>query len=170
MQGMRRKKKSDYGRQLEEQQKLKAMYGMISQKQLVLYYKKALRKKENTIYLLLNLLECRLDIAVYRLKLASTIFAAQQLVSHRHILVDGKIVNIRSFQVKPDMTISIKEKSQSIKAIKESLDSPMRTIPEYYSFDEKSFSGKMTTLPIYDQIPILAVDVPLVCEFLAHTT
>src|ERR1700686_2578654 len=83
--GARRRKKSDYGVMLEEKQKLKAIYGMLSEKQLINYYKKALKKEGNTALLLATFLESRLDTVVYRLKLAPTIFAAQQLVSHGHI-------------------------------------------------------------------------------------
>src|ERR1700733_10770223 len=107
--GARRKKKSDYGLQLEEKQKLKAVYGMLSEKQLVKYYQIADKKEGPTPLLLMQQLECRLDVVVYRLKFGSTIFAAHQLVSHGHILVNGKKVDRRSFIVKPGMTVSIKE-------------------------------------------------------------
>ena len=115
--GARRRKKSDYGLQLEEKQKLKAIYGMLSEKQLVSYYKKALSLEGNTASHFVSMLECRLDNIVYRLKFASTIFGAQQLVSHGHILVDGNKVDRRSFQVKPGMIVSIKEKSRGVKVI-----------------------------------------------------
>src|SRR3984885_5682454 len=118
--GARRRKKSDYGLMLEEKQKLKAIYGMLSERQLVNYYKKALAMKGTTAELCAEMLECRLDNMVYRLKFAPTIFAAHQLVSHGHILVDGKKVDRRSFQVKPGMVISVKEKSRNMKAINDS--------------------------------------------------
>ncbi|HEV7737352.1 MAG TPA: 30S ribosomal protein S4, partial [Chlamydiales bacterium] len=92
MHGAKRKKKSDFGMQLEERQKLKAVYGMLSQKQLVNAYRKALKLKGNTAQLLSELLECRLDNVVYRLRFSASIFGAQQLVSHGHIQVDGKKV------------------------------------------------------------------------------
>jgi len=101
--GAKRKKKSDYGVQLEEQQKLKALYGMLSHRKLVRYYQEAARLKENTNHAFIQQLECRLDNIVYRLKFASTIFGAQQLVSHGHIFVNGKKVDRRSFQVRPNM-------------------------------------------------------------------
>src|ERR1700738_670398 len=106
--GARRRKKSDYGLQLEEKQKLKAIYGMLSEGQLVRYFKEASRMSGNTAQHFAELLECRLDNIVYRLKLAATIFGAQQLVAHGHILVNGKKVDRRSFQVKPGMIISVK--------------------------------------------------------------
>src|SRR5215467_11512282 len=93
MHGAKRKKKSDFGLQLEEQQKLKAIYGMLTRAQLVRYFKEAVRAKGNTPSLFIERLECRLDNILYRLKLAPSIFAAQQLVSHGHVLVDGKKVD-----------------------------------------------------------------------------
>jgi small subunit ribosomal protein S4 len=169
MHGAKRKKKSDYGIQLDEQQKLRAMYGMIGQKQLVNYYKFALRMKTATPQAFMQNLECRLDNIVYRLKLAPTIFSAQQLVSHGHIQVNGKKVDRRSFQVKPGMTISVKPKSQEIAIVKQAIESP-REIPGYLSQDPAKFSGQLMVLPEIDQIPlVLPVNVPLICEFLSHT-
>lgn len=169
--GARRRKKSDFGLLLEEKQKLKAVYGMLSEKQLVNYYKKALRKQGNTAELLAEMLECRLDNVVYRLKLASTIFAAHQLVSHGHILVDGKKVDRRSFSVKPGMTISIKEKSRSMKAIKDAMDSPQRSVPDYFSADHEHFSGTLLARPAVGQLPWpIEINLPEICDFLAHTT
>jgi small subunit ribosomal protein S4 len=169
--GARRRKKSDYGLQLEEKQKLKAVYGMLSEKQLVGYYKKALRKAGNTAQHFAELLECRLDNIVYRLKFGSTIFAAQQLVSHGHILVDGKKVDRRSFIVKPGMVISIKEKSRKVKAIGEALDNPARVVPEYLSLDRDHFSGQLLAMPTQEQLPWpIEINLPEICDFLAHTT
>jgi small subunit ribosomal protein S4 len=171
MHGVRRRKKSDFGLQLEEKQKLKAVYGMLSERQLVNYYKKALRMKGNTVQHFAEMLECRLDNVVYRLKFASTIFGAHQLVSHGHILVDGEKVDRRSFIVKPGMVISIKEKSRKIKAIAEALDSPMRTVPDYLSLDRDHFSGQLLALPLQEQMPWpIEIDLPEICDFLAHTT
>lgn len=170
MHGARRRKKSDYGLQLEEKQKLKAIYGMLSESQLVTYYKKALRLTGNTAVHLAEMLECRLDNVVYRLKLGGTIFAAQQLVSHGHILVDGKKVDRRSFQVRPGMVISIKEKSRKMNSIKESLESS-RSIPEYLSGDKDNFSGQLLAMPAPEQMPWpVELKLPEICDFLAHTT
>jgi small subunit ribosomal protein S4 len=169
--GARRRKKSDYGLLLEEKQKLKAVYGMLSEKQLVNYYKKALRKEGNTAELLAEMLECRLDNVVYRLKLAPTIFAAHQLVAHGHILVNGKKVDRRSFQVKPGMTISLKEKSRSNKIVREAIDSPQRSVPEYLSADHEHFSGTLVARPAAHQLPWpIEINLPEICDFLAHTT
>ena len=168
--GARRKKKSDYGQQLDEQQKLKAVYGMLTLKQLLKYYKEADRRKGNTANELLTQLESRLDNIVYRLKLAPTIFAAQQMIAHGHVLVDGKKVDIRSFEVKPGMTVSLKQKAQNMEVVKLSVENASREVPEYLVFDPKAFSGKMEAAPQSDQVSLpLPINVPLVCEFLAHT-
>lgn len=170
MHGAKRKKKSDYGVQLEEQQKLRASYGMVSRKITVRYYKEAERSKTPTPLAFIRFLECRLDTVVYRLKLAPTIFAAQQMVSHGHILVDGKKVDIRSFQVKPGMIVSVRPKSQNIPILKQSLEQP-RTVPGYLAQEPEKFAGRMEILPELDQVPfVLPVNVPLICEFLAHTS
>lgn len=154
---------------LEEKQKLKAIYGMLSEKQLVRYFKEAQQKEENTAQLLAEMLECRLDVVVYRLKLAQTIFGAQQLVSHGHVLVNGKKVDRRSFQVKPGMEISIKEKSKDMRAIKEAIDNPNRSVPEYLQAD--GMNGKLMQRPMAEQMPWpLEINLHDICDFLAHTT
>lgn len=171
--GARRRKKSDYGLQLEEKQKLKACFGMISEKQLVNSFKKAAKSSENTAQAFCQMLECRLDIVVYRLRFARTIFAAQQLVSHGHILVDGQKVDRRSYLVKPGQTISVKEKSRKQKAIIEALEVSSQSTPEYMELDKDKFEGKFLVKPDLDQIegmmPI-PVNIPVVCEFLSHRT
>ncbi|GAB5411967.1 MAG: 30S ribosomal protein S4 [Chlamydiales bacterium] len=169
--GARRRKKSDYGLQLDEKQKLRAVYGMLAQKKLKRYYKEAVRRKENTSHVFLEQLECRLDNIVYRLRLANTIFHAQQIVAHGHVQVNGKKVDVRSFQVKPGMVISIREKSQNNALIKEAQGNTAREIPPYLEIEEGKFTGKLLNVPEFDQIPLaLPINVPLVCEFLAHTT
>lgn len=171
MHGARRRKKSDYGVQLEEKQKLKALYGMLSEKQLVGYFKKALKLSGNTANHLAELLECRLDTVVYRLKLASTIFGAHQLVSHGHILVNGKRVDRRSFQVEPGMVISVNDKSRKMKIINESLDNPTKTVPEYLTLDRDNFSGQLMAAPLPTQMPWpIEIRLSEICDFLAHTT
>ena len=170
MHGAKRKKKSDYGTQLEEQQKLKAVYGMLTQKQLVRYYKEAINSKISTPQAFIERLECRLDNVVYRMKFASTIFGAQQLVTHGHVLVNGKKVDRRSFFVRPGMTISIKTKSQSMPLVKDSVISGGREVPGYVAADPVQFSGQLVSTPHLDEIPFpLPINVPLICEFLAHT-
>lgn len=169
--GARRRKKSDYGVSLDQKQKLKAVYGMLSEKQLVRYYKEALRQTGNTAHHLAELLECRLDNIVYRLKFASTIFGAHQLVAHGHILVNGKKVDIRSFQVRPGMTISIKEKSRKMKIIGDSLDGGNRSVPDYLALNKEQYSGQLLAKPSAEQISMpVEISLPEICDFLAHTT
>ena len=169
--GARRRKKSDYGLMLEEKQKLKAIYGMLSEKQLVNYFNKALSMKGNTSELLSEMLECRLDNIVYRLKLAPTIFAAHQLVSHGHVLVDGKKVDRRSFQVRPGMVVSIKDKSRTNKIIQEAVESSTRSVPDYLSLDSSSYSGQLVAKPLQEQMPWpIEINLHEICDFLAHTT
>ena len=169
--GARRRKKSDYGLQLEEKQKLKACFGMISEKQLVNSFKKAAQRSGNTAQNFVQLLECRLDVVVYRLRFARTIFGAHQLVSHGHILVDGKKVDRRSFIVKAGQTISVREKSRKQKAILEALEVSTQVTPDYMELNKDAFAGKLIVLPEIDQVegmmPI-PINLPVVCEFLAH--
>lgn len=171
MHGAKRKKKSDFGVQLEERQKLKAVFGMISQKQLVNAYKKALDRKGHTPSLFLEQLECRLDNVVYRLRFASSIFGAQQLVSHGHVMVDGKKVDRRSFIVKPGMTVSIRPASRQMKPILSALENVSRELPTYLFLDGDKFEGKLLASPQMDQVPLpLPINIPLVCEFISHTS
>ncbi len=171
MHGARRRKKSDFGLMLEEKQKLKAVYGMLTEKQLVNYFKKALRMQGNTVELLGQMLECRLDNMVYRMKLAPTIFAAHQLVSHGHILVNGKKVDRRAFQVEPGMVISIKEKSRNMKQVTDAMESPVRNVPDYVGADHGNFSGQLLAKPMVEQLPWpIEINMHEICDFLAHTT
>ncbi len=170
MHGARRKKKSDHGIQQDEKQKLKNCYGKISQKQLVRYYKEALKKKGVTSHLFLHRLECRLDIVVYRLKFAPTIFSAQHLVSYGHVLIDGKKVDRRSFKVVPGMVVSIKKKSQDLPLIRGAFDNGYREIPEYLQQNSEPLSGTLLNEPHIDQIPFpIPINISMVCEHLAHT-
>ncbi len=169
MHGAKKKKKSDFGVQLEEQQKLKAVYGMLTRSQLVRYYKEAVRSKGNTPSMFMERLECRLDNVIYRLKLAPTIFAAQQLVSHGHVLVNGKKVDRRSFFVRPGMTVAIKPQSHQMPIVKEALSSGARGVTEYFADEPEKRAGQLLVSPHIDQIPLpLPINIPLVCEFLAH--
>jgi small subunit ribosomal protein S4 len=168
--GAKRKKKSDYGTQLEEQQKLKAVYGMLTGKQLLRYFKEASASKVNTPQAFIERIECRLDNVVHRMKFSNTIFGAQQLVAHGHILVNGKKVDRRSFYVKPGMTISVRTKSQKMPLVTESIVSGGRDVPEYMSVSTETFSGQLISSPHIDQINFpLPINISLICEFLAHT-
>lgn len=168
--GARKRKKSEFALQLEEQKKLRACYGMISKGQLVLYYKQAFKSLNETQNAFIQLLETRLDILVYRCRLGATIFHAQQLVSHGHIFVDGKKVNVRSFHVRPGMVISIKDSSKENNVIKGALEK-VSTVPEYLSLNTDNMSGQLLSMPNYDQIPLpLIINLSIVCEYLAYTS
>jgi len=169
--GARRRKKSDYGLQLEEKQKLKAVYGMLSEKQLSRYFKHALNQPGNTAHHLVEILESRLDVVVYRLGFAGTMFGAQQLVAHGHVTVDGKKVDIRSALVKPGQKVGIREKSRKMKSIIECLEVPRHEVPAYLSLDRERFEGMILAKPMVEQVPYpIEINLPEICDFLAHTT
>jgi small subunit ribosomal protein S4 len=148
----RRKKQSEYAIQLMEKQKAKYIYGVL-ERQFARMFDIASRKKGVTGETLLQLLECRLDNTVYRLGIAPTRRGARQLVSHKHILVNGEVVNIPSYQLKPGDVIGVRERSKSLEAITESLRG--RDIKRYtwLEWDGGSLSGKFINVPLRDDIP-----------------
>ncbi len=145
---------SDYGLQLREKQKLKRMYGIL-ERQFRQYYKRAARKRGSTGENLLSFLECRLDNVIYRMGFGVTRAECRQLVSHKSILVNGKIVNIPSFQVSPNDVISVKEKSQKQTRIKDSLASAeeLGMVSEWVSVDIKKMEGVFKTIPERADLP-----------------
>lgn len=160
-QSKRRGKLSDYGRQLLEKQRLKLQYN-VSEKQLRRAYKEASSHTGNTGDLLLQYLEHRLDALVFRSGLASSLYAARQYVGHGHILVNGKRVDIPSYKVKVNDVISIKEKSQKIEAIQNSVrDSGSAP---YLETSKADFSAKLIYEPPVEEIPINC-EIPLVVEY-----
>lgn len=148
----RRKKVSEYGTQLMEKQKAKFTYGVL-EKQFLNTFRKAERTKGVTGEVLLQLLERRLDNVVFRLGIAPTRAAARQLVSHRHIVVNGKVVNIPSFSVKDGDLIGVREKSKSLEVITESLTSQRHTQYSWLEWDKDSFTGKFLNNPERSDIP-----------------
>ncbi len=147
------KKTSDYGLHLIEKQKVKAYYGIL-ERQLRRYFELASKSKEMTGVALLVELECRLDNLVYRLGFASSIRMARQMVSHRHIEVDGVKINVPSYAVKPGQVISLTEKSQKSEQFKKSWLSDSKSKLDYLERDEEKFSGKLTRLPLRNEIPV----------------
>ena len=113
----RKRKPSDFGIQLAAKQKLKKYYGDITEKQFIKIYQEASRKRGDTSQILIELLERRLDAAVFRLKFAPTVFAARQLVSHGHVKVNGKVVDRKSYQIKDGDEISLQDTSQNLSLI-----------------------------------------------------
>lgn len=148
----RRKKNSEYGTQLAEKQKAKYTYGVL-ERQFRLLFAQAARTKGITGEILIQLLESRLDNIVYRLGIAPTRAAARQLVSHRHITVDGKVVNIPSFQVKPGMIVAVREKSKSLEVIAASLEGFNHSKYSWLEWDEAQKAGKFLNIPAREEIP-----------------
>ena len=148
----RRKKNSEYGTQLAEKQKAKYTYGVL-EKQFRLLFAKASRKKGITGEILLQLLESRLDNIVYRRGMAPTRAAARQLVSHRHITVDGKVVNIPSYEVKPGQVVAVREKAKSLEVIAASLEGFNHGKYSWLEWDQNQLAGKYLNIPQREEIP-----------------
>ena len=148
----RRRKPSEYGIQLKEKQKAKYTYGVL-EKQFRNVFKKAERSKSVTGVELLQLLEARLDNVVFRLGIAPTRSGARQLVSHRHITVNGKVVNIPSYSVKSGEIIGVREKSKSLEVITESISSGRHNLYSWLEWDNEIMGGKFLNKPERDEIP-----------------
>lgn len=147
-----RRKKSEYAIQLQEKQKVKFIYGVL-EKQFRKYYAKAVRMSGKAGENLLILLERRLDNVVYRLGYAATRREARQIVTQGHFTVDGRKVNIPSFQVKPGMEIALRERSRSIARFKENLEANgTHAIPQWLTFDAEAMAGKVVALPVREDI------------------
>jgi small subunit ribosomal protein S4 len=145
--GARKGRLSDYGLQLREKQKVRRMYGVL-EKQFRNYYKEAARLKGNTGENLLQLLEQRLDNVVYRMGFASTRAEARQLVSHKAILVNGRVVNIPSYVITPEDTVVIREKSKTQARIIAALElAEQREKPTWVEVDGKKLEGSFKRLP-----------------------
>jgi len=147
----RRKKQSEYGIQLQEKQKAKYTYGIL-ERQFRNVFKLATRKKAITGEILLQLIEARLDNVVYRLGIAPTRSAARQLVSHRHITVNGEILNIPSYSVKEGDLVGVREKSKSLEAITNSLAGRANQFA-WLEWDEEKLVGKFVNYPPREDIP-----------------
>jgi len=148
----RKRKTSEYGIQLREKQKAKYTYGVL-EKQFRNMFDKASRSKGITGEVLLQLLECRLDNVVYRLGIAPTRSAARQLVSHRHIVVDGKVVNIPSYSLKPGQLIGVREKSKSLEVVSDALAGFNHSKYPWIEWDQSSLTGKLLHIPEREDIP-----------------
>ncbi|MBK6347432.1 MAG: 30S ribosomal protein S4 [Bacteroidales bacterium] len=147
----RRKKLSEYGTQLQEKQKAKYTYGIL-EKQFKNTFHKATRKKGITGEVLLQLIESRLDNVVFRLGIAPSRSAGRQLVSHRHITVNGSVVNVPSYEVKVGDVVAVREKSKSLEVIQNSLASKRNTY-SWLEWDSSLMTGKLASLPAREDIP-----------------
>ena len=162
----RSSKPSDYGIQLQAKQKLKTYYGNINERQFRNLYKKAIMKKGDTAENLIGFLEKRLDAVVYRAKLATTIFGARQLINHGHVKVNGKKVNISSYQLKDEETVEVRDKSKQLALIDVALANKEREVPEYLQVDEKNKKVKFVRTPKFEEVPYPVVMEPnLVIEY-----
>jgi small subunit ribosomal protein S4 len=148
----RKRKTSEYGTQLREKQKAKYTYGVL-EKQFSNLFKKAQSKKGITGEILLQLLEARLDNVVYRLGMAPTRAAARQLVSHKHIIVDGKVVNIPSYSLKQGQVVAVRERDKSMLVINESLNGFNHSKYPWLEWNEANMAGTYLHTPERADIP-----------------
>ena len=147
-----RKKQSEYGMQLNEKQKVKFIYGVL-EKQFRLYYERAEKMPGITGENLLAILEQRLDNVVFRLGFGMTRREARQLVNHGHVTVNGRKVNIPSFQVKPGMVVSLTDKAKAMQKIKENIeDNAFRAAPKWIEYDKNNMTAKIVAVPARDDI------------------
>ena len=162
----RKRKPSDFGIQLAAKQKLKKYYGDITEKQFLKLFQEASRKRGDNSQILIELLERRLDAVVFRLKFAPTVFAARQLVSHGHVLVNGKVVDRKSYQIKDGDEISLQQNSQNIPMIIQTLSSNERDVPEYLQLEISKCLGKFVRGPQLTDVPYpVQMEPNLVVEF-----
>jgi small subunit ribosomal protein S4 len=148
----RRRKQSEYGIQLKEKQKAKYTYGVL-EKQFSNIFEKASRSKGITGEVLLQLLESRLDNVVYRMGIGPSRTSARQLVNHRHITVNGVVVNIPSYLLKPGDIVGVRERSKSLEVITNSLASAIRTKIPWLEWDDALMAGKFMSRPNRADIP-----------------
>ena len=162
----KRKKQTNYGIQLRAKQKLKGYYGNIGEKQFRNIYEMAANKKGDTSELIIGLLERRLDAVVYRLKFATTVFAARQLVNHGHVLVNGKKLDIPSAKLCEGDEVEIREDMKQNVKVMESTQLPERDVPEYVEADHSKMKGKLLRIPAIDEVPYpVKMEPNLVIEF-----
>ena len=161
-----KKKQSEYGKQLLEKQKIKAYYGIL-ERQLLRYYKNAAKSKDRTADALFRTLECRLDNIVYRIGFANSIRLARQMVTHRHIKVNGQTINIPSYTLKPGDVVTLKESSRDNELFKGNfLDRQSFSLP-YISKDMDNFTGVLDRAPLREEIPVQIED-QLIVEYFSR--
>tara|TARA_B100000029_G_scaffold40169_2_gene37476 strand:+ start:4611 stop:5225 length:615 start_codon:yes stop_codon:yes gene_type:complete len=164
--GQKNRKPSDYALQLYAKQKLKKYYGYVTEKQFKKYYKQASAIKGDTGQILIQLLERRLDSVLYRMKFAPTVFAARQFISHGHIKVNGKKINIPSFKISDGDEITLKESFKQIPSVLLAVQSKDREVPEYLSVDYIKMKGVFIKSPSLKDVPYpVEMEPNLVVEF-----
>src|SRR5919109_4057943 len=159
-------KLSDYGQQLRAKQKLKGYYGNIGERQFNRVYQEARRFKGSTSEHMIGLLERRLDAMVYRAKFVPTVFAARQFVSHGHIKVNGRRVNIPSYRVKVGDVVEVKDKSRELTLVLGATQMGERDVPDYIEVDHKKMTAKLARIPQLADVPYpVTMEPHLVVEF-----
>jgi len=164
-----RKKRVGYGEQLESTQMLRGYYGNITKKQFTRIVKEALRRRGDNTENLIGLLESRLDALVYRSKFASTPFAARQLINHKHITVNGRVVNIASYVARPGDVIEVRARSKEMAVILEAIASGERHTPDYISVETGKLRAQYVRVPAFSEVPYaVAMKPSLVVEFFSR--
>ncbi len=151
--GQRRRKVSDFGVQLQAKQKLRGYYGEISEKQFRRIYAEAVRARGDTLENLVGLLERRLDMVVYRMNFAPTIFAARQIVNHGHIHVNRRRVTVASYRVADGDAVEVRARSREHPLILETVQRPERDVPDYVEVDLDKLKGTYLRQPLFADIP-----------------
>jgi small subunit ribosomal protein S4 len=159
-------KLSDFGQQLRAKQKLKGYYGNITERQFRKIYEEASRLRGSTSEQLIGLLERRLDAVVYRAKFVPTVFASRQFVSHGHVSVNGRKVDICSFRCKVGDVIEVKEPSRQLTIVLEAIKSSERDLPDYLEVDHSKMTAKVLRIPALSDVPFpVQMEPNLVVEF-----
>ena len=151
--GPNRSKPKDFGIQLAAKQKLKGYYGNIGERQFRRLFEEAIRRRGDTSENLIQLLERRLDAVVYRMKFVLTVFAARQFINHGHVRVNGRRVNIASYQLKDGDMIEVKESSKQLTTVLEAIQSQERDVPDYIEVDHKHMKGTFIRGPELADVP-----------------
>lgn len=159
-----RKKNTEYGEQLLEKQKIKKYYGNIKEKQFKKIYREAYKKRGDTGEAFIGLLESRLDAFIFRVKFAPTIYSARQYVTHGHVTVNKKNVNIPSYNLKPDDIVEVKEKSKKMTIFNNEIKQVKDIV--YIMIDRKNLKAKYLKIPLIKEIPYsFSISVKLIIEF-----
>ena len=164
--GQRRKKPTDFGLQLMAKQRLKGYYGNIGERQFRRFYEEASRRRGDTSENLVGLLERRLETVVYRAKFVPTVFAARQLISHGHIKVNGKRVNIGSYLLKEGDVVEVRDKSKDMTLVLGATQMGERDVPDYIEVDRGKATATFTRVPAFSDVPYpVKMEPSLVVEF-----
>jgi small subunit ribosomal protein S4 len=164
--GAMSRRMSDYGNQLRAKQRMKFYYGNISERQFFNTFEEATRLRGDSSENFIALLESRLDAIVYRANFVPTVFAARQFVNHKHVTVNGQIVNIPSYRLKVGDVVQVREKSQKLNIVVESLQNMERDVPSYLKLDKGVFSVKLTEKPSFAEVPYaIEMEPHLITEF-----